>query len=146
MKEETATWNLIGRIKGDVRKTVKAKELWEQIGYAAWASADPGLQFHTTINDWHTCLADGEIIASNPCSEYMFLDNTACNLASINLLQFLQQDGNFAVEEFETYRPFVDHGSGNLGSDGPVPRLRKSQSGLISIGPLVWAMPTSAVC
>nr|WP_321456841.1 vitamin B12-dependent ribonucleotide reductase [uncultured Cohaesibacter sp.] len=99
--KEDRDWNLIGRIKGDIRKTVKAKELWEQIGYAAWASADPGLQFHTTINDWHTCLADGEIIASNPCSEYMFLDNTACNLASINLLQFLQDDGNFAVENFE---------------------------------------------
>nr|WP_321459292.1 vitamin B12-dependent ribonucleotide reductase [uncultured Cohaesibacter sp.] len=99
--KEDRDWNLIGRIKGDIRKTVKAKDLWEQIGYAAWASADPGLQFHTTINDWHTCLTDGEIIASNPCSEYMFLDNTACNLASINLLQFLQQDGNFAVEQFE---------------------------------------------
>ena len=62
--------------------------MWEKIGYAAWASADPGIQFHTTINDWHTCPAGGEIRASNPCSEYMFLDDTACNLASLNLLQF----------------------------------------------------------
>jgi ribonucleoside-diphosphate reductase alpha chain len=69
-------------------KTVKARDLWEKIGYAAWASADPGIQFHTTINDWHTCPASGEIRASNPCSEYMFLDDTACNLASLNLLQF----------------------------------------------------------
>ncbi len=69
-------------------KTLKARDLWEKIGYAAWASADPGLQFNTTINDWHTCPAGGRIRASNPCSEYMFLDDTACNLASLNLLQF----------------------------------------------------------
>ena len=98
---EDRDWNLIGRIKRDVRKTVKARDLWDQIGYAAWASADPGLQYHTTINQWHTCLNDGEITASNPCSEYMFLDNTACNLASINLLQFRQEDGNLNVEQFE---------------------------------------------
>ena len=69
-------------------KTLKARDLWEKIGDAAWASADPGIQFHTTINDWHTCPAAGAIRASNPCSEYMFLDDTACNLASLNLLQF----------------------------------------------------------
>ncbi|MGE0240930.1 MAG: vitamin B12-dependent ribonucleotide reductase, partial [Parvibaculaceae bacterium] len=72
-----------------------------KIGYAAWASADPGIQFHTTINDWHTCPASGEIRASNPCSEYMFLDDTACNLASLNLLQFRQDDGTFDVASFE---------------------------------------------
>ncbi|PLW77425.1 vitamin B12-dependent ribonucleotide reductase [Cohaesibacter celericrescens] len=98
---EDRDWNLIGRIKGDIRKTVKARDLWDNIGYAAWASADPGLQYHTTINDWHTCRTDGDIIASNPCSEYMFLDNTACNLASINLLQFRQEDGSFDVDQFE---------------------------------------------
>ena len=65
---------------------MKARDLWEKIGYAAWASADPGLQYHTTINDWHTCPESGPIRASNPCSEYMFLDDTACNLASLNLL------------------------------------------------------------
>jgi ribonucleoside-diphosphate reductase alpha chain len=82
-------WDLFWRTKkGKIAKTVKARELWEKIGYAAWASADPGLQFHTTINDWHTCAASGPIIASNPCSEYMFLDDTACNLASLNLLAF----------------------------------------------------------
>ena len=69
-------------------KTLKARDLWEQIGHAAWASADPGLHFNTTMNDWHTCPAGGRIRASNPCSEYMFLDDTACNLASANLLQF----------------------------------------------------------
>ncbi|MCT4655263.1 MAG: vitamin B12-dependent ribonucleotide reductase [Cohaesibacter sp.] len=98
---EDKNWDLLGRIKGDVRKTVKARDLWDSIGYAAWASADPGLQYHTTINDWHTCRADGDIIASNPCSEYMFLDNTACNLASLNLLQFRHEDGSFDVEQFE---------------------------------------------
>jgi ribonucleoside-diphosphate reductase alpha chain len=82
-------WDLFWRTKpGKISKTVNARELWEKIGYAAWASADPGLQFHTTINDWHTCAASGPIIASNPCSEYMFLDDTACNLASLNLLAF----------------------------------------------------------
>ena len=76
--------------------------LWEKIGYAAWASADPGIQFHTTINDWHTCRASGEIRASNPCSEYMFLDDTACNLASLNLMQFRDEaTGHFDVEAFE---------------------------------------------
>ena len=70
----------------------RARDLWDKIGYAAWHSADPGLQYHTTINDWHTCPAGGAIVASNPCSEYMFLDDTACNLASLNLLQFRAAD------------------------------------------------------
>jgi ribonucleoside-diphosphate reductase alpha chain len=87
--EADRDWDLFWRTKGGkIAKTLKARELWEKIGYAAWASADPGLQFHTTINDWHTCAASGPIIASNPCSEYMFLDDTACNLASLNLLAF----------------------------------------------------------
>ena len=86
-------WDLTWRTKpGKVAKTVKARDLWEKIGYAAWACADPGLQFHTTINDWHTCPASGPIRASNPCSEYMFLDDTACNLASLNLLAFRDDD------------------------------------------------------
>ncbi|MBL0941988.1 MAG: vitamin B12-dependent ribonucleotide reductase, partial [Alphaproteobacteria bacterium] len=82
-------WNLIQRKDGKVFKTLRAKELWDQIGYAAWASADPGVQFDTTINEWHTCPESGRINASNPCSEYMFLDDTACNLASLNLYTFL---------------------------------------------------------
>jgi ribonucleoside-diphosphate reductase alpha chain len=87
--EADGDWDLIWRMRpGKVAKTVKARYLWEKIGYAAWASADPGLQFHTTVNDWHTCPASGPIRASNPCSEYMFLDDTACNLASLNLLAF----------------------------------------------------------
>jgi ribonucleoside-diphosphate reductase alpha chain len=73
-------------------KTVKARDIWEQIGFAAWSSADPGLQYDTTINEWHTCLNDGKINASNPCSEYMFLDDTACNLASMNLVKFYSDE------------------------------------------------------
>src|SRR3569623_749060 len=84
--ETDGPWNLIGRTNGKVTKTLKARDLWEKIGYAAWASADPGLHYNTTMNDWHTCKASGDIRASNPCSEYMFLDDTACNLASANLL------------------------------------------------------------
>ncbi|MHA7970821.1 vitamin B12-dependent ribonucleotide reductase [Rhizobium sp. CAU 1783] len=86
--ENDGDWHLTARKDGKVMKTLKARALWEQISYAAWASADPGLHFNTTMNDWHTCPAAGSIRASNPCSEYMFLDDTACNLASLNLLQF----------------------------------------------------------
>src|SRR5580765_1600577 len=100
---EDADWHLTARKDGKVAKNVKARELWEKISYAAWACADPGIQFHTSINDWHTCPAGGEIRASNPCSEYMFLDDTACNLASLNLMQFRKGEGNksFDVEAFE---------------------------------------------
>ena len=94
-------WNLIRRTDGKVAKTVKARDLWEQIGEAAWQSADPGLQYDTTINDWHTCPEDGRINASNPCSEYMFLDDTACNLASLNLMTFRRADKSFDVAAFE---------------------------------------------
>ena len=80
-------------------KTVKARDLWEKVGLAAWACADPGVQFHDTINAWHTCPEDGPIRASNPCSEYMFLDDTACNLASMNLLTFLK-DGRFDAKAY----------------------------------------------
>ncbi|MDB5599435.1 MAG: ribonucleotide-diphosphate reductase alpha subunit, partial [Xanthobacteraceae bacterium] len=87
--EADANWDLTWRTKpGKISETLKARDLWEKIGHAAWACADPGLQYHTTVNDWHTCPASGAIRASNPCSEYMFLDDTACNLASLNLLTF----------------------------------------------------------
>src|SRR5688572_3898763 len=90
--EADKIWALTSRTTDKTVKTVRARDLWEQIGYAAWASADPGIQFHTTINDWHTCPQSGPIRASNPCSEYMFLDDTACNLASLNLLTFRKPD------------------------------------------------------
>lgn len=83
-------------------KAVKASKLWDDIAYSAWSSADPGLQYHTTINEWHTCPASGEIRASNPCSEYMFLDDTACNLASLNLVRFYSDDKHsFDVDSFK---------------------------------------------
>lgn len=100
--EEDGDWTLTKRLDGKPHKVMKARELWEKIGRAAWASADPGLQYHTTINDWHTCPAAGQIRASNPCSEYMFLDDTACNLASLNLLQFRDPDtGKFDIDSYE---------------------------------------------
>ena len=100
--EADADWDLTWRTNGKVAKTVKARALWDQIATAAWASADPGLQFHTTVNDWHTCPASGPIRASNPCSEYMFLDDTACNLASLNLLAFHEKNSRkFDIRAYE---------------------------------------------
>ncbi|GLQ39394.1 ribonucleotide-diphosphate reductase subunit alpha [Rhizobium albus] len=100
--ESDGDWNLTARKDGRVMKTLKARDLWEKIGEAAWASADPGLHFNTTMNDWHTCVSAGAIRASNPCSEYMFLDDTACNLASLNLLQFKDaQTKNIDIEAYE---------------------------------------------
>jgi len=94
-------WTLFKRTTGEKHGTVNAGELWKQIAEAAWQSADPGVQFDSTINEWHTCPAGGRINASNPCSEYMFLDDTACNLASLNLLAFRRPDGSFDVPGFE---------------------------------------------
>ena len=88
------------RRQGSINRS-KARDLWEKIADAAWASADPGLQFDTTINEWHTCPASGRINASNPCSEYMFLDDTACNLASLNLMTFRREGGHFDTPAFE---------------------------------------------
>ena len=94
-------WDLINRVDGKTAKTVKAADIWQQIADAAWSCADPGMQYHTTINEWHTCPEGGEIRASNPCSEYMFLDDTACNLASINLVAFLDKEtGSFDIEGY----------------------------------------------
>lgn len=92
--EEDGDWELKARGDGRTMKKVKANDLWEQINFAAWRCADPGTQYDTTINEWHTCPEGGPIRASNPCSEYMFLDNTACNLASVNLRKFFNEDNN----------------------------------------------------
>ena len=97
--KEDADWELIRRTDGKVAKTIKARDLWEQVGHAAWACADPGIQYHDTVNAWHTCPEDGQIRGSNPCSEYMFLDDTACNLASMNLLTFYE-GGQFQAEDY----------------------------------------------
>jgi ribonucleoside-diphosphate reductase alpha chain len=94
-------WDLVRRTDGKIAKTLPARELWDRIGHAAWASADPGLQFDTTINEWHTCPESGRIDASNPCSEYNFLDDTACNLASLNLMAFRGENSGFDVAGFE---------------------------------------------
>ena len=99
--EAGGMWKLVRRTDGKVAKTIHARALWDQIAEAAWASADPGIQFDSTINAWHTCPAGGRINASNPCSEYMFLDDTACNLASLNLIAFRREDGSFDTESFE---------------------------------------------
>jgi len=100
--EKDEDWELKARSDGRVMKKIPAKEVWNQIAYAAWRCADPGTQYDTTINEWHTCPNGGRIRASNPCSEYMFLDNTACNLASVNLRKFFDESNNaFDVEGFE---------------------------------------------
>ncbi len=100
--ENDDDWELKSRIDGRITKRLKARELWDDICFAAWSCADPGTQYDTTINDWHTCPADGRINASNPCSEYMFLDDTACNLASINLIKFY--DPKTGVFDIESYK------------------------------------------
>jgi len=97
--KDDADWELVRRTDGRIAKTVKARDLWQQVGHAAWACADPGIQFHDTVNAWHTCPEDGAIRGSNPCSEYMFLDDTACNLASMNLLTF-HKAGKFDAEAY----------------------------------------------
>jgi ribonucleoside-diphosphate reductase alpha chain len=98
--QDGGKWQLRFRTS-DKTRTIDARDLWEKIGHAAWACADPGIQFHDTVNEWHTCPAGGAIRASNPCSEYMFLDDTACNLASLNLMAFRGENGVFDVAGFE---------------------------------------------
>jgi len=100
--DNNGDWEMTARSTGKVMRTIPAKELWEKISYAAWRCADPGTQYDTTINEWHTCPEGGRIRASNPCSEYMFLDNTACNLASLNLRRFFDEEtSTFDVPGFE---------------------------------------------
>src|SRR5262249_19788252 len=94
------SWETRARTTGDVVDTLSAKDLWQQVAKAAWACADPGVQYDTTINRWHTCSNTARINASNPCSEYMFLDDSACNLASLNLTKFLREDGSFDIAAY----------------------------------------------
>ncbi|MGH7369053.1 MAG: adenosylcobalamin-dependent ribonucleoside-diphosphate reductase, partial [Candidatus Rokuibacteriota bacterium] len=93
-------WELKRRTDGKRAGSIPAERIWDEIAHAAWACADPGVQYDTTINEWHTCPEDGRINASNPCSEYLFLDDTACNLASVNLVKFLREDGSFDADGF----------------------------------------------
>ncbi|MBA2531773.1 MAG: vitamin B12-dependent ribonucleotide reductase, partial [Nocardioidaceae bacterium] len=98
--EQGEEWGLTARTSGEVIETIDARGLWKQIAQAAWECADPGVQYDSTINDWHTTPEAGRISASNPCSEYMHLDNSSCNLASLNLMAFLQDDGSFDAVNF----------------------------------------------
>ncbi len=98
--EEDGDFSTIMRTTGDVHKTFKAREMMDQVAQAAWECADPGIQFDTTINNWHTCSNTDKIYASNPCSEYLFLDNSACNLSSLNLIHYIEDDGTFNVKKF----------------------------------------------
>jgi ribonucleoside-diphosphate reductase alpha chain len=99
---EDGEWQLVGRVDRSLSVGIRARELWERIARTAWTCADPGIQFHSTVNEWHTCPQGGEIRSSNPCSEYMFLDDTACNLASLNLMAFYDpKSGRLNVEDLE---------------------------------------------
>jgi ribonucleoside-diphosphate reductase alpha chain len=97
---ENKDWSLKARVIKKITKTLPAKEVWDRIVHSAWMCADPGVQFHDTINEWHTCPETAEIRASNPCSEYMFIDDSACNLASINLTKFMTPEGDFDMVSF----------------------------------------------
>ena len=99
--EADSDWDLTARKDGSTIKTLPARDLLEQLSEAAWRCADPGVQYDTIINDWHTCPESGRINASNPCSEYMHVDDSACNLASINLMKFRREDGTFDTADFE---------------------------------------------
>ncbi len=105
--EQGARFGLRARASGEVLETVDARELFDKITTAAWECADPGIQYDDTINDWHTCPESGRINASNPCSEYMHLDNSSCNLASLNLMKFLSPDGTFQADRFAQAVEFV---------------------------------------
>ena len=105
--EEGTSFGLRGRTTGEVIEEIDANDLWGKMAQAAWACADPGIQYDSTINDWHTTPETGRITASNPCSEYMHLDNSSCNLASLNLLKFLADDGSFKVTEFVKAVEFI---------------------------------------
>ncbi len=98
--EDDGSWKTRFSTTGEVCDTYRARDLWDRIGRAAWECADPGIQFDSTINRWHTCKSTGRINASNPCSEYMFLDDSACNLSSLNLVHFLDDEGHFDVESY----------------------------------------------
>jgi ribonucleoside-diphosphate reductase alpha chain len=99
--ENDDDWDTIARTDGSVVETLRARDVMNKIAEAAWRCADPGVQYDTTINQWHTCPNSGRINASNPCSEYMHVDDSACNLASLNLMKFRRPDGTFDVERFE---------------------------------------------
>ena len=143
-----ADWELTARTDGSVVRRVKARDLFRQIAHAAWECADPGIQFDTTINRWHTAPNSGRINASNPCSEYMHLDNSACNLASLNLLRFLDDDGSFDVEGFKAAVEVVFTGQEIIVGNADYPtekiaensrRFRELGIGYANLGALLMA-------
>jgi ribonucleoside-diphosphate reductase alpha chain len=133
---EDREWNLRTVTTGDVVKTYQARDIMRQISDAAWECADPGMQYHSTVNDWHTAPAAGPITASNPCSEYMHIDNSPCNLASINLLKFLRDDGTFDVEAFEHAVEIVLLGQAILcvAADYPTEAIGRNARGFRQLG------------
>jgi ribonucleoside-diphosphate reductase alpha chain len=146
---DDADWHLRAVTSGEVVKTVKARELLRQISQAAWECADPGMQFDTTINRWHTAANTGRINGSNPCSEYMHLDNSACNLASLNLLKFLEEDGTFDTEGFQRAVEIVFTGQEILVGRADYPtesigetsrRFRQLGIGYANLGALLMAL------
>ncbi len=133
---EGRDWHLRAVTTGDVMKTYEAREVMKQMSQAAWECADPGMQYHTTINDWHTAPAAGPITASNPCSEYMHIDNSPCNLASINLLRFLREDGTFDTASFEHAVSVVLLGQAILcvAADYPTEKIGRNARGFRQLG------------
>ena len=116
------------------------------IAEGTWVCGDPGMQFDTTVNEWHTCPVTDRINASNPCSEYMFLDDSACNLASLNLMKFVGDNGEFDVNAFKAGVPHLHHGAGNPGRQLELPDRRRSSGTATPTGRWVSATRTSARC
>ena len=143
--EADRDWNLTARTSGEVVKTVRARDLMHQIAEAAWRCADPGIQFDTIINDWHTCPNTGRINASNPCSEYMHVDNSACNLASLNLMRFRRPTASSTSRASSTRST---SSSRRRRSSSPTRRTRPSRSARTRTRCASWASatPTSARC
>ncbi|MEC8023775.1 MAG: vitamin B12-dependent ribonucleotide reductase, partial [Myxococcota bacterium] len=150
--EADADWATIGVWDKSLRETVAARHLWREIATAAWECGDPGLQYDTTINHWHTCPTSGRINGSNPCSEYMFLDDSACNLASLNLLSFLDDHNEFDVESFQRAVELTIIAQEILVSRAsyPTPKIEKNSHrfrplglGFANLGALLmrWALP-----
>ncbi|MCX7619440.1 MAG: vitamin B12-dependent ribonucleotide reductase [Acidimicrobiales bacterium] len=146
---DDADWHLRAVTTGEIVKTVRARDLMRQIAQAAWECADPGMQFDTTINRWHTAANTGRINGSNPCSEYMHLDNSACNLASLNLLKFLDEDGHFDVEAFKHAVEVVFTGQEILVGNADYPtkrigetsrRFRQLGLGYANLGAMLMAL------
>ena len=126
--------------------TYKARDLMRLIAEGTYVCGDPGMQFDTTVNEWHTCPETDRINASNPCSEYMFLDDSACNLASINLMKFVKDDGEFDVVGVQGRVPHADHRAGDHRRQRELPDARRSRRTATTTVRSASATPTSARC